>query len=978
MKALISSFSLTHWKFLLFGVLLVSGLFSWQQASSPFPKIPRMAALVSATIDSDSNRLYVPEDLEVTLWAESPMLYNPTNMDVDARGRIWVTEAVEYREFNNKADKRLNFKGKGDRIVILEDTDADGKADKSKVFVQDTLLTAPLGIAVMGNKIVVSCAPNLIVYTDENGDDIADQREVLLTGFGGFDHDHSLHSAVAGPDGLWYFNVGNAGPHKVTDKSGWQLRSGSIYTGGTPYNKSNEGNQTSDDGRVWVGGMALRITPDGRNLTVLAHNFRNSYEVCIDSYGNLWQNDNDDQVVACRTSFVMENGNAGYFSADGTRFWQADRRPGQDMFTSHWHQDDPGVMPACDNAGAGSPTGMMMYEGDALGEKYRGMLLSCEAGRNVIFGYKPEKLGAGFKLNRTDLISSQGMQSSERYEWFETGEDKSKWFRPSDACVGTDGSLYIADWYDPIVGGHAMHDKKGYGRIYRITPRNGKVLTPPVINLSTIRGQIRALRNPAINVRNLGFEALKAEGSKAIEDVKDELQDEKNPYVQARFVWLLAQLGKDGISEVEKLLSNTDSDLRFVAFRALRRVRSDVVDYAAKLASDTDPAVRREVAIALRDVPLERCEHIVTSLVAAYDGQDPSYLEALGTALDGQKANKFYPLLKTLFPETPDTWTAITENLVWRLHPISAVVDLKIRAATATISESSRKKAITALAFIKDKTAAEAMLSLVKSPLKDVSAQARWWLTFRQGNDWAELLNWKQVTAQSMTPAYRKMLELKKKVATKDVSVKDRILAAKQMVNDADGGNMLLDLKSQGQMPDTVSKSIREDIFNNPDPQVRSLASQFFTRSGKPLKIDFITRMKSDLVKGKAIFEQNCISCHRHGEVGAEIGPDLTTIHQKFDKNSLIDAIINPSASLVFGFEGWTITTKKGESYFGFLVGDGKTVVLKDLTGKQTTLKAEEIKSRQKMPNSLMPDPISMGLKEQDLADLIGYLQGFK
>jgi putative heme-binding domain-containing protein len=81
---------------------------------------------------------------------------------------------------------------------------------------------------------------------------------------------------------------------------------------------------------------------------------------------------------------------------------------------------------------------------------------------------------------------------------------------------------------------------------------------------------------------------------------------------------------------------------------------------------------------------------------------------------------------------------------------------------------------------------------------------------------------------------------------------------------------------------------------------------------------------------------------------------------------------------LVFGFEGWTITTKKGESHFGFLLGDGKTVVLKDLAGKQTVVKAEDIKTRQKMPNSLMPDPVSMGLKEQDLADLVDYLLGFQ
>jgi len=151
---------------------------------------------------------YLPDDLEVSLWAESPMFYNPTNMDIDAKGRVWVTEAVNYRNFNNDSMQFFHHP-KGDRVMILEDTDGDGKADSSKLFVQDTSLVSPLGIAVIGNKVYVSCAPNLIVYTDENGDDKPDKKEIFLTGFGGKDHDHSLHALIAGPDGNFYFNTGN-------------------------------------------------------------------------------------------------------------------------------------------------------------------------------------------------------------------------------------------------------------------------------------------------------------------------------------------------------------------------------------------------------------------------------------------------------------------------------------------------------------------------------------------------------------------------------------------------------------------------------------------------------------------------------------------------------------------------------------------------------------------------------------------------
>ena len=137
-----------------------------------------------------NNLFVVPEDLEVTLWANSPMLFNPTNMDIDIDGRIWVAEGVRYR-------KHFDRQAEGDRIVVLQDTTGDGKADSTHTFVQEPILIAPLGVAVMDNKIVVSQPPHLIVYTDEDRDlkfdPAKDKREILLTGFNGQNHDHSPH-----------------------------------------------------------------------------------------------------------------------------------------------------------------------------------------------------------------------------------------------------------------------------------------------------------------------------------------------------------------------------------------------------------------------------------------------------------------------------------------------------------------------------------------------------------------------------------------------------------------------------------------------------------------------------------------------------------------------------------------------------------------------------------------------------------------
>ena len=923
-------------------------------------------------------RFFLPDDLEITLWAESPLFFNPTNLDVDAEGRVWVTEAVNYRDFNNAPEEFKHFP-QGDRVVVLEDTDGDGKADSSRTFVQDADLTAPLGVAKIGEHVFVSSAPHLMRYTDVDGDLQPEKGERFLTGFGGFDHDHSLHSVVAGPDGRLYFNTGNAGPHVVTDKAGWTLRSGSVYTGGSPYNTENEGALKSNDGRIWTGGLQLRMRPDGTGLEVVGHNFRNSYETAVDSYGTMWQNDNDDGVLTCRTSYLMEGANMGFFSEDGTRTWQADRRPGQDVFTAHWHQDDPGVLPAGDNAGAGSPTGVLVYEGDALGERYRGMLLSAEAGRNVIYAYHPEPEGAGYKLERTRLITSVP-EDDENYVWNDSAHahDERKWFRPSDVAVGPDGALYIADWYDPVVGGHRMQEERGVGRIYRVTPK-GKALATPSLDLSTTSGQIEVLKSPAPNVRTLGFRALREQGGAVAADVAALLED-ANPYVRARAVFLLAQLGPEGKAQAEAVLDHEAPDLRIAAFRALRAAAenpTDVLPYARQLAEDPSPAVRREVAVAMRDVPVEEATDVLLALADGYDGQDRFYVEALGIGFDG-KEEALYPELRERFGASdPVGWTAPMAGLAWRLHPDAAVDDLKTRAASADVRPSDRRQALTALAFIKSERAAQVMADLAEDGLADVAEQATWWLRHRSLNDWRayDLPGLNMPAASVATDRADTMLARLDVLADEEAWNDRRVKAAFDMVGDPFGASLLLALRNEGELLWAANRGVEGQIFANPSPTVRRMAGAFYALpEAKTWDTEAIAQMEGDAERGQAAFYAQCARCHVVGEAGLDVGPALTAIGGKYDRKALLDQLAYPSEGVAHGYETHLVTTKEGAAYYGFRLAEGETVVVKDEYGQQHAVDRADVLLQTTLEHSLMPTPEELGLSEQDLADLAAFL----
>ncbi|MFK5956942.1 MAG: DUF1080 domain-containing protein [Planctomycetota bacterium] len=628
--------------------------------------------LLAQTPSNDvSNQFELLDGMAASLWAESPLMYNPTAMAFDAQGRLWVTEAVNYRQWDGRNPGK-HFP-QGDRVVVLEDTNGDGKADTSTVFVQDIELTSPLGICVLEDRVLVSCSPNLYEYRDTDGDLKADTRTTLLTGFGGHDHDHGLHSFVAMPDGDLLFAVGNAGPHMVTDKDGFQLRSGSSYRGGGQFPADNHPGLVSDDGRIWTGGLIGRMHPDGSGLQIIAHNFRNDYEAAVDSYGDVFVSDNDDDGNrSCRTVSIVEGGNYGYFSADGSRFWGADRRPGQATLSAHWHQMDPGVMPLGTANGAGGPTGVTVYEEHAFPQLF-GTILNADAGRSLVFTHRPSIQGAALELEEGILIQPA----------YEVTGDRGHWFRPSDVAVAPDGSIYVADWFDPGVGGHQAGDAEAYGRIIRIHNASTATASPLAASLEANRA--------------------KQLWKKSASDFPLELL-------------------KESLHESERF--------RVAAYRAWTRVHGFSIEAAELFRNDPSPYVRARVAASMRDAEGTKVEQLWLDFALLGPLDDRVYLECLGLGADGKEDSLFTQILAA------DTEDATRLPLLWRLHPPASLKWLVSFCKEQRHPMPLRLRAIDAIAFMPQREAAEAMLLLALDGAEELRGRAGYWVRHRRENDW--------------------------------------------------------------------------------------------------------------------------------------------------------------------------------------------------------------------------------------------------
>lgn len=713
---------------------------------SLFIALPSLLAQLPA--DKTFQSFTVADGLKLELFASEPMFSNPTCMDIDDKGRVWVCESVNYRTTLHRKPRN---RAEGDRIVILHDTDGDGKADKATTFYQSPDFLAPLGIAVSkdpvgpGYKVYVCHSPHLYVFEDKDGDGKADgPPKILITGFNGIDHDHGIHGIHFGPDGKLYFSVGDQGVKNLKGNE----KSRAASAPGVSSQKTYTTNQTDcKAGTIW------RCNNDGSNLELLANNFRNQYEPAVNSFGTMFVSDNDDDgSQQTRICHVMYGGDYGY--------WPRNRGD------HHWHEDQPGVVHKTLRTGFGSPTGLCWYEGKLLqpafsrllsplspqgrgaGGKgnsprgvaqpddpskkpltpnpYEGYLLHADAGPRELrlFGVRPK--GAGYELDRINLVTSTD-----------------NWFRPSDVCVAPDGSVFIADWYDPGVGGHGMGDTTR-GRIYRLSPsgHNGNMTQSKAGELSLAS----ALASPNLCARQWGITSLlstmKAKPETLLNTLKgvqksfetDPKEGKKtDPTLFARFEWLNSILGlrpartylieKKRIFNQDAMPDSAELTLAIIRMTADAGLLLDrdiglhgfIEKTMATLENKPEDAasrsILREFLIALR---LQKAEVVIPwfyQLAKLFDGHDRTYLSALNIACgtDPQRRDAILADFEKHFPD----WNDKTAWLVWELRPPRVIAKLGKKLSTEVMTPLQTQLALGAMAASAGVDGGESLLKLL-------------------------------------------------------------------------------------------------------------------------------------------------------------------------------------------------------------------------------------------------------------------------
>lgn len=529
--------------------------------------------------------LYTPEGVRVEIVAEEPAVVNPVGMRFDDAGNLYVLEwcvapdanhtSYEVR-FRDGSVGRVNRMQKGvhDRLKRLVDADGDGRYERAEVVLDD--LEIPSSLLWHEGWLYLTSIGHVVRRRPGEPGGLWTEEE-LVRGLCGFHH-HQASGLTLSHDGWLYITSGD---------------------------DDNRG-EGSDGSRAIVlrTGAIFRCRPDGSQLHEFARGFRNPYrDVAFDHVFNMFHVDNDQEdgskFTGCRLMHVVEGADYGW------RLYQGAVCCRTDTERAAVFGELPGKLPSMAKTGRGSPAGLLIYQGTAFPEFFRGLLIYPDVYRKLVRAYGVERWGSTFR------VVSQ----------FELLRSEDGLFRPCQAIMGPDGAIYIADWRTDSGGAGRLWGDGEHGRIYRLT-WSGIAGVPAIepggldswakLALGTDDELVALLDTPDFELRLRAQRELLRRGPKLRARLAEVARDASRT-VPARAValgGLCWNFDRLAIATCTTLLDDPDADLRRLAATALShntpRNRAAQVIVAGGMqrlgslaAADPDPAVRRAAALAL-------------------------------------------------------------------------------------------------------------------------------------------------------------------------------------------------------------------------------------------------------------------------------------------------------------------------------------------------------------------------------------------
>ena len=915
----------------------------------------------------EQTQLHVPAGFEVQLFASEPLINKPINMAFDARGRLWVSSTVEYPYAADKSrwsdPQGTQVKDSRDAIKILEDTDGDGRADQVTDFA--TGLNIPTGVLPWHKPehhagCIAWSIPNIWYFADTDGDGKADLREIL---FGPLGYEKDTHGMCSS------FRLG---------LDGW------IYA---THGFSNTSTFKRKDGSILElqSGNVFRFRPDGSAVELWSAGQVNPFGLCWDRYNNLYSAD-------CHSSPVYQLIRGAHYPSFGKPHDGLGFAP---VMCQHTH-------------GSTGICGIVYIDGGIWGPEWDDHLFLG----NVVTS----------KINHDHVTFTGSTPKANEQPDFLTSDDP--WFRPVDLQLGPDHALYIADFYNRIIGhyevplDHSGRDRER-GRIWRIAKKQ----RPPVVPaaLTAEHRAIMALRELA-NARNLSA----SDRAHLIASLGHPLPRVNHAAAET----LQAHPDRNALSPLLDTLAKAppaDASLVHTLRLALRETLKLPGSFAGTQPSETLTQIALAVPTAeaatylIAHANLTQAE--VQSHLAKHSAPDhlPTLIQTLRQLSSSPTRtieSLYNGLLERGLPPPPEllTWTQATAtNLLAKMarQPESSWTPIQASKKPPAWTLRSRKTAqgneLPTLQSMNTGGEEESRTGTLRSKAFPAPATLAFHLCGHRGppdkpahdRSLVRLLDTRGKTLRSAFPPRSDTLQpvtwdladltgqtVHLEIVDGDAgkayawlgitAIEPPTLSIESYRHDAETRQSLTTLATllRATAPVALRDQLAPYLPPNPapppapvSPEQRAALDQLIAS-----RLAAFEKTKPDTAKGAATVAAQCAACHQIAGQGGLIGPQLDGIGTRGPAR-LIEDILDPNRNVDAHFHLHLITRKDGTTLSGFLKAEiGQVLILTGATGTETRIPKSDIKADTLLPQSLMPPTFGQTLPESDFTHLLAWL----